>query len=214
MRAIVIGGTGATGTYLVNYLLADKDITEVVSLVRNPKREPHAKLKEVKVDFEHLEDYAHLIYGDMAFSCLGTTLKDAGGKKEQWHIDFDYVHAFAKIAKNNSVSTFVLLSSQGADADAFVFYSKLKGKLEDAIKKLDFNHLVIARPSMLIRPNSKRMGEKIGVVILKFINKLGLFKNQQPLHVEKVAKALIVAGKTAKDKVKTIGVKDIIALNK
>ncbi|MXV37269.1 NAD(P)H-binding protein [Flavobacteriaceae bacterium Ap0902] len=214
MRAIVIGGTGATGMPLVSQLLADKDITAVVSLVRNPSREPHEKLNEVKVDFENLQDYADIIYGDLAFSCLGTTLKDAGGKKEQWHIDYDYVHAFAQIAKGNEVPTFVLLSAQGADANAFFFYSKLKGKLEDAIKKLDFEHLVIARPSMLIRPNSKRMGERIGVVMLNFFNKLDLFKKQQPLHVEKVAYALRIAGKSVLEVVEIIGVKDILALNK
>ena len=214
MKAIVIGGTGATGTPLIKFLLEDNEITEVVSLVRTLKAKPHPKLKEVKVNFDHLENYKDEIKGDIAFSCLGTTLKAAGSKDAQWKVDYDYQYKFAEIAKENEIPTFVLLSAKNANPNAFFFYSKMKGKLEESIKKLDFKKLIIAQPSILIRPNSDRFGEKVGVHVMNFINKLGLMKSYYPLPTSKVAKALLVAGKNSKEKLKKIGVKKILKLNK
>ncbi|MBV7439845.1 NAD(P)H-binding protein [Weeksellaceae bacterium TAE3-ERU29] len=214
MRAVVIGGTGATGNPLIKFLLGDNEITEVISLVRNPKNEHHPKLKEIKVDFDHLENYRDEIKGDIAFSCLGTTLKVAGSKDAQWKVDYDYQYKFAEIAKENEIPTFVLLSAQNANPDSFFFYSKMKGKLEESIKKLDFKNLIIVQPSILIRPNSERFGEKVGVHFLNFVNKLGLMKNYQPLPTSKVAKALVIEGKNSNQKLKEIGVKEILNLNK
>ena len=125
MKAIVIGGSGATGKYLVRRLLADDRFDEIVLLLRKLTAETHPKLKQVIVDFDQLNDYAEQIDGTVAFSCLGTTLKDAGSKEVQRKVDYDYQYNFAKIARQNGVATFVLLSAQNANAKSSFFYSRM-----------------------------------------------------------------------------------------
>ena len=78
MKAIVIGGTGATGAYLLQELLASDRITSVTALTRRAISVDHPRLNQQIVDFEQLEDVS--ISGDLAFSCLGTTRKAAGSK--------------------------------------------------------------------------------------------------------------------------------------
>ena len=77
MKAVVIGATGATGKVLVRQLLADDDYSFVEIFVRNDWDIQHPKLICHVVDFEKIEQWKHLIEGDVDFSCLGTTLKDA-----------------------------------------------------------------------------------------------------------------------------------------
>ena len=93
------------------------------------------------------------------FSCLLTTLKDAGSKEAQHKVDYDYQLNFAKAAKENNVEDFVLVSAYGASPNSKIFYSKMKGELEEEIKKLHFNKLTIFNPGMLERKNSIRTGE-------------------------------------------------------
>lgn len=209
MKVIIIGATGATGKSLVDQLLKDNSYTEVVTLVRRTSGKTHPKLKEHLVDFDHLIDYQHLIVGDVAFSCLGTTIKDAGTQTNQRKVDYDYQYQFAQLAAQKLIPTFVLVSSMNANANSKIFYSRLKGELEDAIIKLPFQHIHIFRPGFLNRPHSDRNGEIIGLKVLSFFNSLGLFKKYKPLKVENLAKALILSIQLNKNKISIYEMKDI-----
>src|SRR5690606_25267372 len=167
MNAIVIGGTGATGKELVAQLLEDARFDTVTVLVRRPYFDANPKLIEIVVDFEKLDHYRDKIRGRVAFSTLGTTLKDAGSKAAQWRVDHDYQLAFARIAKENGVESFVLLSALGANADSSFFYNKMKGALEQHMQQLDFGQLLILHPGGIERPNSNRTGEKVMMNVLK-----------------------------------------------
>jgi len=193
MKAIVIGATGSTGEFLVDQLLADAGYTNVTIFVRKPTGKQNPKLVEHVIDFSNLAAYKDLIIGDVIFSCLGTTLKAAGSKEKQWKIDFDIPAAFAELAKQNGVSSFVLLSSYGASAQSKVFYSQLKGKLEEKIAELDFEQYIIFRPGLLLRPGTDRFGEKIMVKFLNAVNAIGLFTKFKPLPTTVLAKKLVKA---------------------
>ena len=210
MKAIVIGATGATGKEIVKNLLNDQSFSEVIILVRKKSFENHPKLNEIVVDFEHLEQYKNVINADIAFSCLGTTLKIAGSKENQWKVDFDYQLKFAQLAKENNISTFVLLSALGANSSSKIFYSKMKGTLEDKIKKLQFTSTYIIKPGSLIRPNTDRMGEKLGVNFIQFFNKIGLLKTYTPITVKDLSKVMITLGKTSKKGIHLIEMKEIL----
>lgn len=213
MKVIVIGATGATGKVLVNKLLETPSVKEVVVLVRRNSFEQHPKLKEVIVDFNELDKFSQHIKGDIAFSCLGTTLKMAGSKEAQWIIDHDYQYNFGKICKSNGIETFVLLSALNANPKATSFYGKMKGELERNISELGFNKLVIVRPSFLIRPDSKRSLEKIGVKFMRLCNKLGLGKAFAPLEVAIVAEAMIKSSLQKKGNKTILEVADIIKVS-
>jgi len=199
MKAVVIGATGATGRELVLQLLANPKVDSVNVLVRRPFFTPDPKLHEVIVDFDRLEDFSHFIIGDVAFSTMGTTLKDAGSKEGQWVVDYDYQLKFAALCKLNRFHTFVLLSSAQANKNSRFFYTKMKGLLEEGIKALNFPKLIIVRPGPIDRPNSKRMGEQYAVITLKFLNKLGLFKLYKPISTMILARAIMDAAFEDKD---------------
>ncbi|WP_431609810.1 NAD(P)H-binding protein [Chryseobacterium sp. 'Rf worker isolate 10'] len=195
MKALVIGATGATGKDLVNQLLNDKEFDEVDIFVRKPIDIQNDKLKVHVVNFENPEEWKNMVKGDVAFSCLGTTLKDAGSKEAQKKVDFDYQYEFAKAAKENDVEDYILVSAYGANPQSKIFYSKMKGELEEAVKQLHFNKITIFKPGMLERKDSERTGEVLGSRIIKFANKLGLLESQKPLPTDILAKAMINSSK-------------------
>ena len=193
MKALIIGATGATGKDLLSQLLADDTYAEVHCFVRKPLALTHPKLHAHVVDFDTPEAWADLLHGDVAFSCLGTTLAVAGSKDAQWRVDYDYQYAFAEHCKNNEVPTFVLVSAAGAKAQSKLFYNRMKGALEEAVKKLNFPRLLIFQPSILIRSNSDRSGENFTVKAFKFLNKLGILKRYRPMPTEVLAEKMLSA---------------------
>ena len=195
MKALVIGATGATGKDLVQKLLADKDFEEVHAFVRRPLNIENDKLKSHIVNFEQPDEWKDLVKGDVAFSCLGTTLKTAGSKEAQRKVDYDYQYNFAKAAKENEVEDYILVSSYGANPKSKIFYSRMKGELEQSIKALHFNKLMIFQPGMLDRKDSERTGEVLGGKIIKFANKFGVLTQQKPLPTAVLAKAMINSSK-------------------
>ena len=193
MKGLIIGATGATGKDLLAKLLEDEAFSEIHSFVRKPMSISHPKLHAHVVDFDTPEAWADLVRGDVAFSCLGTTLAVAGSKDAQWRVDYDYQYAFAEHCKNNGVPTFVLVSAAGAKAQSKLFYNRMKGALEEAVKKFNFPRLLIFQPSILIRSNSDRSGENFTVKAFKFLNKLGILKRYRPMPTEVLAEKMLSA---------------------
>ena len=206
LDALVIGATGATGQEIVSQLLENDSFNSVSIFVRKDPNITHSELKTYAIDFSKLEEYKELIKGDVLFSCLGTTLRDAGSKEKQYLVDYTYQYEFAKIASDNCVPLYSLISSTGANENSPFFYPKIKGKLEEAVKKLPFKTIQIFQPPTLIRQkNLIRLGEKIGIKIFGFLNSFGILKSQKPLPVSNLAKVMVDHLKMKQnEKVKTI----------
>ena len=209
MKALIIGATGATGKDLLAKLLEDEAYSEIHSFVRKPMSITHPKLYAHVVDFDTPEAWADLLHGDVAFSCLGTTLAVAGSKDAQWRVDYDYQYAFAEHCKNNGVSTFVLVSAAGAKAQSKLFYNRMKGALEEAVKKLNFPRLLIFQPSILIRSNNDRGAENFSVKAIHFLNKIGLFKRYRPMPTNVLAQRIRREVATATEGVHTFTLDEI-----
>ena len=190
MRGLIIGATGATGKDLLAKLLENDTYSEVHCFVRKPMSISHPKLHAHVVDFDTPEAWSDLLHGDVAFSCLGTTLAVAGSKDAQWRVDYDYQYAFAEHCKNNGVPTFVLVSAAGAKAQSKLFYNRMKGALEEAVKKLNFPRLLIFQPSVLVRKGSDRKGEQFGLKMIVLLNKIGLFKRYRPMPTNVLAQRM------------------------
>ena len=205
LKALVIGATGATGRELVHSLINDEDFNQVSIFVRKAPDLEHEKLKIHKIDFNEIIKHKELIKGDILFSALGTTKKEAGGKQRQYIIDYTYQYEFAKIAAENGVDQLSLVSSIGANPKSFMFYPKMKGELESDVKKLKFKKIDIFQPPILIRqPEIIRKGEKKAISIIQKLNKLGILKSQQPLMVSNLAERMVKTAKTnSKEKVNT-----------
>lgn len=209
MKAIVIGATGATGKDLVAELLADEQFDEVHIFVRRNTNIQHDKLRVHVVDFDKIDAWKDHLQGDALFSALGTTIKQAGSQKEQWKVDYTYQYEVAKAARENGVPTMALVSSAWATADSKVFYTRMKGQLEDDVKKLGFRSLYIMRPPSLIRKGTDRFGESVSVKILQAINKIGLLRSIRPMPTSQVAHAMISLAKQAKEGAFTFEPQDI-----
>jgi len=210
LDAIVIGATGATGKELVVRLLEDSDFNSVSIFVRKKPTISHKKLKTYKIDFSKIGNFSELIKGDVLFSCLGTTLKTAGSKLKQYKVDYTYQYEFAKYASENGVSLYSLVSSTGANSKSFFFYPKIKGQLEDSVKKLPFKTIHIFQPPILIRQAELiRRGEKFAIKIFSSLNNLGILKSQKPIPVSTLANRMVDEIKNFQQiKFKTISPRD------
>lgn len=191
MKALIIGATGATGLDLIQQMIDDSDYSEIHLFVRRTPQFEHPKLNIHLVDFNTPEQWSNLVKGDVAYSCMGTTLKDAGTKENQWKIDYSYQLEFAQNCKANGVGSFVLVSSAYASPKSSFFYPRMKGELEDQIKIIGFNKLLIFNPPSLVRKNSSRFYENLSVAVIRFFNKLGLFKKLKPLPTNLLAKSMV-----------------------
>lgn len=194
MTAVMIGATGLVGSQLLSQLLADQRFTAVVTLGRKKTGQAHAKLQEHVVNFDETKAWTALVRGDVAFSCLGTTIKQAGSQAAQQKVDHDYQLAFARAAADNGVPSFVLVSAASADANARMFYSRMKGELDREVLLLPFERTSIMRPSLLggDRP-SARAGEKISAVVLGAVNALGIARRYREIPAAVVARAMVNA---------------------
>ncbi|RLB69716.1 MAG: short chain dehydrogenase, partial [Deltaproteobacteria bacterium] len=161
--AIVIGATGLVGRALVDQLADADHIDKIITLTRRPAGHSCPEVHNQIVDFDHLEDYASSFRGDLLFSCLGTTRKQAGSSAARRRVDLDYQYKAAQLAADHGVGHYLLVSSSGANADSNNAYLQMKGELEQKVQALPFNRISIFQPSLLIgkRANT-RMGEKLG----------------------------------------------------
>lgn len=194
MKAIVIGATGAVGKDLVEELLSRREYEKIITFTRRPLDIKSEKIESCIIDFDRPSDWAHLVKGDVLFSALGTSLKQAGSKEAQYRIDHAYQLSFAKAARENGVPHVVLVSSLGANRSSSIFYLKLKGLIERDVEALRFPQLSILRPPSLIRKHAKRPAETFSVKLFQLANALGLFKTMAPVPTKSVARKMADLG--------------------
>lgn len=209
MKALLIGASGATGKDLVDVLLHDPAYTHLTIFVRKSMSLSHPKLTEVLTDFTNLDSVQSHITGDIWFSCLGTTVKAAGSKENQWKIDYEIPLKFGEIAKRNGVKGLVLLSAASANAKSRIFYSSMKGKLEDALQVVGFDPYIIFRPGLLVRKDTDRVGERVAEKILKGLNAMGILTIHRPISTRLLAEKLAKAGKMIKNGREEIVLKEV-----
>ena len=144
---IIAGATGLIGRTLLRGLLADPTVDHVHVVGRRAPPDASPKLTAHVVDFAALPA---LPPADELYLALGTTIKVAGSQAAFRAVDHDANLAVAKAALASGTKRVGLVSAMGADAKSRVFYSRVKGELEDELTALPFEGLVIARPSLLV----------------------------------------------------------------
>lgn len=197
MIVLVAGASGLIGTHTLEVLLADPAVTKVVTLSRTSLRKKHEKLLEICSEFDRLNQIDWRFYGidhvDAALCSLGTTIKKAKSQSEFKKVDYDYVLSFAQLAKGLKAGHFSVISALGADPGSSVFYNKVKGEMEESLKKLSFETLTILRPSLLIgERKEKRPMEAFFIKVSPLLNKtmIGPLKKYRGIEAKKVASHL------------------------
>ncbi|MCH7320430.1 NAD(P)H-binding protein [Solibacillus sp. MA9] len=190
--ALVVGATGLVGSALVKLLCNSDEYVSVNVISRRPLDYFHPKLVVTLREFDQIAEsdieFAHEVY-----CCLGTTMKKAGSKEQFEKVDFEYPLTIAALAKNRGIGHFIVISAMGANEKAFAYYSRVKGKLENALITMDFPQLSIVRPSLIIGERGEfRFGESIGAIALKMVNPLlvGPLKQVRSIPAEQIARAM------------------------
>jgi uncharacterized protein YbjT (DUF2867 family) len=186
--ALVIGATGLVGK-LVLLELSNNDVN-IFAVTRSSIEYPNVS----ELDFDLFIKDGLLPACKHIYICLGTTIKKAGSQDEFRKIDFDYSLAFAKKARKMGASKISLVSSVGANHNSKNFYLRVKGELEEAIKKIDFDEINIYRPSLLIGNRTDiRVLEKIGQHFSFIINFFlwGSLKKYRSIRVKMLSKFMV-----------------------
>lgn len=187
MNVWIAGATGLVGRQVLTESLHDASVSSVIAFVRRKTGVVHPRLTEQIVDFERLEEETAPFRGDVAFCCLGSTIKQAGSQAQFRHIDHDYVLAFARGALAGGVKHFLVVTALGADARSSVFYNRVKGEVEAGLAALPFAALTIARPSLLL---GERAEARLGERLLAPLSRL-LPKSVSGIEAQTVARALL-----------------------
>jgi len=198
--ALLAGATGLVGGHLLRLLLADDAWTRVVTLGRRPAGEPHPKLEQRIVNLGALEALGDLPHADDVFCCLGTTIKQAGSQQAFRQVDYEYVVSLARAGIRLGATQLLLVSAIGADAESRVFYSRVKGEAEAAIRQLPYRGIQIFRPSLLIGERAEvRLGERAAIVLapLLSIPLVGRLRRYRPIEAAAVARAMVRVAKEA-----------------
>ena len=192
--ALVVGATGLVGSNLVKLLCESEEYAAVNVISRRPLDYFHKKLVVTVREFDQIAEqdieFAHEVY-----CCLGTTIKKAGSRPAFEKVDFEYPMTIAALAKNRGIGHFIVISAMGADEKALAYYSRVKGKLEKELIKMDFPQLSIVRPSLIIGDRQEfRLGETIGAKLLAVVNPLlvGRLKKARSIPANQIALAMMV----------------------
>jgi len=195
--ATLIGATGLVGGELLSLLLDDNYFRKIRILVRRPFTMNHPKLERKIVDFSDADSLlVDLDESDVVFCTIGTTMKKVKGNKEIYRkIDYDIPVNVARYCKIMNCKNYIVVSAVGADSGSRNFYLKLKGEVEDILRKVGIESTYIMRPSMLLgKRNEFRFGERIVIPLIKKIAFL-LPSRYKPIEARDVARAMLAAAK-------------------
>jgi uncharacterized protein YbjT (DUF2867 family) len=203
---LLLGATGLVGGECLKLLCEDDFWNRVVVLTRRPlpPEVNHPKLEAQVIDFDHPEKFRDMIKAEQVISALGTTIKKAGSQDNFYRVDFTYPYQIAEIALKNGAEHLLLVSSSGADAKSGIFYSRVKGELDEAVSKLGYRSVSIFRPSLLLGDRKEfRLGEEIGKFFGGII-RFALPARYKPVHARAVAGAIIDVAKANQSGVRII----------
>ena len=197
--AVLFGATGLIGNCCLRRLLVHQAYDRVISIGRGPIQASHPKLIHYEVDMSHPDHYRHLMRGEDLFIAVGTTMKKAGSRDRFYAVDHDLIFNIAKTGTLQNMNQLVVVSSIGADSRSWVYYLKVKGELEDDVRRLPYWSVHIMRPSVLLGPREeKRTAEKLAGQFSKGLQYFSgsIIGDMAPIEADDVAKAMVQAAQS------------------
>jgi len=188
----IAGSSGLVGSFLIENL--SKLYPKIVSISRREIKFSQNNIFNTIVDFDNLENENILKKIDHLYIALGTTRKKAGSAKNFEKVDYHYCINLAKIAFDNGIKRISIVSSVGSNSNSNLLYPRTKGKLEEELAKLPFDHVSIMKPGIILgNRKESRIGEKIAKYIFSFISPLlfGVLAKYKSIHANDISKAMI-----------------------
>ena len=192
--AIIIGATGLTGGLLLDRLLQDDRYESVKLFSRRTCNTEHPKIEEHLVDVFELDKYCEFITADEVFCCIGTTKSKTPDENLYLKIDYGIPITIAKLCAKKHIKTLLVISAMGASKKSKIFYSRTKGKMEEAVLKEKIKNVYILQPSLIGGNRSeKRTGEQIAKFVMKAFNPflVGSLKKYRSIHPKTIAKSMV-----------------------
>lgn len=192
--ALLAGATGLVGSHALQRLLADATWGHVVTVGRRTVSQRHDKLEQRMLDLGALDAVDDLPHADDVFCCLGTTIKQAGSQPAFRRVDHDFVVALARAGLRLGATQFLLVSAIGADPASRIFYSRVKGEAEAAVRQLPYRGVQVFRPSLLLGERAEfRFGERVAAWVAPALPLFlpGPFRRYRPIRAAAVARAMV-----------------------
>lgn len=201
-RAVVVGATGMVGQEVVRRLLDDEEYGHVVTLARRKLNLSHEKLEQLIIDFEDMDEIQDYLRGSIVFCLLGTTMKRAGSQEAFRKVDYDYPLKLGQLAQEAGAGSYLIVTATGSNARSKIFYSRVKGQLEEELQRIPFERLHILRPSLLLGERSEfRLGERMATMLAPIFSifLVGSLKKYKPIHASTIATSMIALSKEQRE---------------
>jgi uncharacterized protein YbjT (DUF2867 family) len=194
-RIVIAGGTGLVGRQVVAGL-AESEHADAHMLLRPLSGTPMLGVRQHVGEPANWPSIIRELKPEVFVSCLGTTMKQAGSQAAFRAVDHDLVLSVAKAAREAGVRHFIAVSSVGASSKSANFYLKTKGRVEDALRAMNFERLDLIRPGLLTGGERKdsRPGEAIGIMLapLTDLFMLGSLSKYASTPSANVAQAIVI----------------------
>jgi len=194
MQAVIVGATGLVGGCVIQELLAEPRCTQLTSVGRRSQAPQIKKWLERIGPMVDVEALCRDVNADVAFCCLGTTIRKAGSQEAFAEIDWHLPLRFARAVRQKGVKQFHVVSSLGASAQSKNFYLQTKGRMEDELRALGFETLVIYRPSLLLgERQEKRPLEHLSTLAYQWMEPLypRFLQTWKPIAAKGVAQVMV-----------------------
>ncbi len=197
MHVVIAGASGVVGSRVLQRLLQEEAITQVTAVGRRPLEVSHPRLTSRVAELQQAASIAAVLEApvEVAISCLGTTMKQAGSKAAFRAVDHDAVLALGRAALERGARRFVLVSSLGADPGSRSFYLQTKGEAEAGLVALGYEHVTALRPSLIDDEGGRaerRLGERVGLAASRVLfAAVGRTHRYAPISADTIAAALL-----------------------
>ena len=193
--AIILGATGLTGSILLKKLLKDPVYEKIKLFSRSTADMKSPKIEEHLIDMFQLEKHSEAFKADVVFCCIGTIKSKTPDKEIYKKIDYGIPVTAAKLAKQNGIETFIVISAMGADANSSIFYNKTKGEMQRDVLSQNIKNTYILQPSLIVGDRDEnRFGEKVATFFMKTFGFL-IPKKYKMIKAETIAEAMLALAK-------------------
>jgi uncharacterized protein YbjT (DUF2867 family) len=192
--ALIAGYTGLVGRHLLAQLLREGRYERVITVGRRLPEPSHPRLVSIQTELGDLSRHTAALAADDVYCCLGTTMRAAGSRAAFERVDYHMVVDLARVAHAAGARRFFLVSALSASPRSPVFYSRVKGRAEQAVGEVGYNTLHILRPSLLLGERSEhRLGEALAQKLLPLLDRLlpGPLAKYRAVRASEVAAAML-----------------------
>ncbi len=169
--ALIAGASGLVGGECLRRLLASDAYSTVTVVTRRSlgNAAKHPKVREIVIDFAQLDSVKAKLRADHVFCALGTTIRKAGSQAKFRQVDFEYPRHLAELTLANGAQALFAGERARRQFEVGVFYSRVKGELEDALRAMGWPSLCLLRPSVIAgdRQESRPL-ERLSEMLLRF----------------------------------------------